>query len=74
MTSGVQLVGFEIRHVGYPGERVPITRMKRCEGPRKIFHREAAVNLSVVRHIDIVIEIDEVEGLNRPVQDQSGQR
>ena len=58
---------FAIDHVRDPGERVPVGGMAFCKGPDDIFQREAGFYVRVIENVFIVVEIDEIVFLDRPV-------
>ena len=67
MAASIGPVHFEIRHVGKPGKRVPVSRVEGSEGPLEPFKREATLHLPIVCYIEMII-VDEIKGLHRPIQ------
>jgi len=61
MPAGIQTVKLAVQHVRQPDRRLPETGVDVRERPHDPFRRETAPNLAVVRHVDLVIVIDEIK-------------
>lgn len=50
----------DIKHVGNPGERVPITLIPRAQGPAEIVPSQTGGDMRIVNNVEAIIEFDEI--------------
>ena len=62
-----------IRHVGQPGQRVPIAGIPGVERPAQALEGQPALNLGVLGQVSVVIIINEIAIQDRPIHDQGQQ-
>ncbi len=60
MPAGLQPVELEVHHVRHPRQRMPVTGISGIEGPGDTLTCESGLDVLVLRHIRIVIEVGEV--------------
>src|ERR1700719_3292715 len=73
MPARAEAVELAVQHVGKPGERVPVRRVRLGERPDNSFARQPAKDLRILIHIRAVIEIDELV-MNRLAENQPNYR
>ncbi len=72
MPSRVQSIELNIKHVGYPCQGMPVCGVIGSECPADTFHRYAILNMGVFCHIDGIIVISEIAGMDLPECDKGG--
>jgi hypothetical protein len=53
---------------------VPVSAVKRREGPHEAIFRQTVRDLAIVFYENVVVVIDEIEGLDRPIEDDRHRR
>jgi hypothetical protein len=66
MPSRMQTIDLDVKHVGDPCEGMPISSVGGRECPEDTLEAESSVDVWVLEHIDIVIEVDESMVSNLP--------
>ena len=76
MSQRVQAKEFAIRHVGQPGQWMPVRCVNTCEGPSNVGQAQTFLNVAVCSDIEIVIIIDEfvVDRRQESPDDQTEQK
>jgi hypothetical protein len=64
--SGVQSEQMAIQHMGQPGQGVPVRSMDGANCPSQRFPREPLRNVIILRDIDGIVIIDELEFMDLP--------
>jgi hypothetical protein len=62
-----------VHHVGHPSQRLPVTRVADLKTPREGAPGESAVDKGIAVNVNVIIEIDEVESRDRPVDNHCPQ-
>ena len=68
----VQPIDLAVDHMRQPGQRVPVAHVIERKRPNEAFGRQALFDRGITRDIEWVVEVDEFEVLNLPVN-QEGQ-
>src|SRR5438445_7315989 len=74
MTSGVKSEKLAIHHMRNPGERMPVGSVRVRECPNHAFQSHPVLYHFVLRHIFGIVEIDEVETRDAPINGYSSKR
>src|SRR5450631_4302315 len=61
MPARVHAVHLDVGHVRYPGDRVPVRIIKGSKGPHNVFAGYAACHMGVIRNVQIIVQIQELE-------------
>ncbi len=73
MATRCQSVELAIEHVREPGQWMPEVRLAVEERPPDIGGGEACPHMAVLRHVQAVVDFDEAEPPNRPVEHDDAQ-
>ena len=67
VTARIHAVELYVRHVRYPGDRMPVGCFYRGKGPQNIFTGYAADDMRVGGNVDIVVKIQELVVSGLPI-------
>lgn len=67
MALGIKAIQLHVRHVGEPGDRVPVGGMHRGEGPANVRRCQTGCNMGVFRNVTAVVIIYKVMGSHLPI-------
>ena len=71
--SGPQPEELTVKRVRHPGQRVPVAGVTDLKEPAKTRPGEAVVEVVIADHINVVVEVDEVESRHRPIKQRDAQ-
>jgi hypothetical protein len=74
ITARSQAVKPVIEHIGQPDKRIPQTEIRRGKSPFQALGRKSRPDMTVLKDIDGIVEIDEVEMNHLPVDTPQGRR
>ena len=61
---------FKIKEIRNPGQRMPVTHIKRGKRPFEVCQRETLPNIWVIKHITVVVKINKFKADNPAKQNQ----